>query len=137
MGAFLTERVLKVRGGKIECPVYADDGTQVFVTVETVPKKRTLKANRYYFGAKVRKISEMTGMKVPDVHESLKVAFNPKEIPNLLTGEMVTIGGSTREMTSEEFKVFSDKADEVLEFLNAKFPTQEEYWKRLEENHGH
>jgi hypothetical protein len=133
MGTFLTERVLKVRAGKIECPVRADDDTPVIVTVETVPKQRSLKANRYYFGAKVRKISELTGMTVPDVHESLKVAFNPKQIPNLSTGEIVTVGGSTREMTSEEFAIFSDKADEILEFLNANFPSQEEFWKRLEE----
>lgn len=133
MATFLTERVLTVQGGKIECPVYVDDDTKVIVTVEIVPKQRSLKANRYYFGAKVRKISELTGMTVPDVHESLKVAFNPKEVPNLLTGEIMTVGGSTREMTSDEFKIFSDKADEVLEFLNANFPSQEDYWKRLEE----
>jgi hypothetical protein len=134
---FLTERILKVSGGKVTIDVRADDGESVFVSVETVPKKRSLKANKYYFGAKVRQIAKITGMTVPSVHESLKVSFNPEQVPNLLTGQMMTIGGSTRDMTSEEFKVFSDKADEVLEFLNAQFPSQKEYWKRLEENHGH
>lgn len=130
---FLTERIAEVIDGRVSIEVNAKDGTPVIVTVETVPRQRTLKANRYYFGAKVRKISEMTGMSVEDVHESLKIGFNPKQVPNLLTGEIVTVGGSTKEMTSAQFKIFSDKADEVLEFLNANFPTQEDYWKRLEQ----
>jgi hypothetical protein len=133
---FLTERTIQVKDGRVTIEVHADDGEKVFVTIETVPKLRSLKANRYYFGAKVRKIAEMSGMTVKQVHASLKVSFNPEQVPNLLTGEMMTIGGSTREMTSEEFKIFSDKADEVLEFLNAQFPSQDEYWKRLEGNHG-
>jgi hypothetical protein len=125
---FLTERILKVTDGKIEVLLNVKDGTPVIVTIEMVPKLRTLKANRYYFGAKVRKISEMTGMSKEDVHEYLKFRNNPKQVPDIFTGEMRTVGGSTKRMTGAEFKIFSDKADEILEFLEANFPKEQEYF---------
>ena len=127
----LTERILKVRAGAIECPVPADDGTPVMVTVETIPRKRSLRANRHYFGALVRAISGHTGMTVAEVHDYLKFRFNAREIPDPHTGEVMLIGGSTAEMTSDRFSEFVVKVQEVCDKLGIQRTSVDDYWKSL------
>ena len=129
----MIEHIVTVKSGQItlKLPEYFD-GKKVLVTVEPAPKRRTLKANRRYFGALVRYLSEHTGHTVEELHEDLKVTLNPKEATDLKTGEVKTVGGSTRIMTSPEFADYTLKVSELCEFLGVKIPTVEEYWNSLE-----
>lgn len=129
----MTELIRKVKDGKVEFPVDHEDGTELLVQAERVPPRRSLRANRYYFGAIVRAICEKTGHSREDVHEYLKQELNPKEFPDLKTGEVKTIGGSTRQMTSQEFSDFTTKAAEIAEWVGAEIGTVDQYWNSLME----
>ena len=109
-----------------------EPGTKVFIHLEALPKRRSLSANRHYFGAVLRYLSDYTGETVEQLHELFKLRFNPKEIPDIQSGEMVTVGGSTREMGSGEFSAFVGKVMDVATELGVRLPTVDQYWSGLE-----
>jgi len=125
------ELIKKVKDGKIEFPVPFEEGEEILIQAEKVPRLRSLRALRHYFGAIVTAICKKTGHSKEDVHEYLKMELNPKEFPDLKTGEIKTIGGSTRQMTSSEFAIFTAKAEEIAEWVGAEIGTQEQYWDSL------
>ena len=128
----MIERIKKVKGGEVTLRLPEFEGRNVLITIEPVPRRRSLKANRRYFGALVRLLSEHTGHTVDELHEDLKLTLNPKEATDLRTGEVKTVGGSTRLMTSGEFADYTLKVSELCDFLGVRIPTVEEYWASLE-----
>ena len=125
------QKIVKVKDGKIEISVPFDEGAEVFIEISKVPKERSKRANRYYFAAIVQEICNRTGYTKDDVHEYLKMELNPKEFPDLKTGEIKTIGGSTRGMTSDEFAVFTLKAKEICEWCGGKIGTVDQYYESI------
>src|SRR5512146_1950649 len=116
----MSEYIRKVKDGKvtIETPLF-EDGDLLIVQIDKVPERRSLKALRYYFGAVVKAISEKTGHTKEEIHEYLKLELNPKEFSDLKTSEVRTIGGSTRQMTKEEFTKFVHAAEEIANWAGA------------------
>jgi len=129
----LIERLKEVRDGQVTLNLPEFDGQKVLITVERAPKRRTLNANRRYFGALVRHLAEHTGHTVEDLHEDLKLTLNPKQATNLITGEVKEVGGRTRLMTSAEFAEFTNKVGELCEFLGVRIPSPDQYWNSLED----
>lgn len=63
-------------------------------------------------------IEQETGQYAQDIHDYYCLRFLPKEITDLHTGELVTVGGHTSTLTSEAFadflnKIQSDAASEL------------------------
>jgi hypothetical protein len=125
------QKIVKIKDGEIKISVPFDEGAEVFVEISKVPKERSLRALRFYFAAIVGAICDSTGYHKEDVHEYLKMELNPKEFPDLKTGEVKTIGGSTRGMTSDEFALYTLKAKEIAEWVGAKIGTVDEYYESL------
>lgn len=128
----MSEYIRKVKDGKItvETPLF-DEGTELIIEIDKLPKMRTLRANRRYFAAVVNAICKKTGHTKSDVHEYLKLTINPKKFPDLKTGEVKIIGGSTRDMTSAEFLSFTNEAERISEFVGAEIGTEDQYWSAL------
>lgn len=129
----MKELITKVIDGEVTLSLPELEGERVLITVDRVPKRRSLKANRFYFGALVRAISDYTGMVAGEVHEIFKLKFNPREVPDPLTGEIKTIGGSTRSMSPQEFEEHIFKVQEVAERLGIKVLAPDKYWDSLEQ----
>ena len=131
----MLEKILTVGGGEVTIglPEYFE-GKKVLVSVELAPKMRSVRANKRYFAAIVRALSDHTGYTKEETHDMLKVTLNPKEVPDLRTGETKVVGGSTASMKSHEFADYTMKVQELCEFLGVKIPTVEEYWNSLEYN---
>lgn len=68
---------------------------------------RSLPMNNYYWGVVVKMIAEYMGEDGPQVHEYLKIEFNPKQIT--VGGKTVTFGGSTAVLTNQEFIEYWEK----------------------------
>lgn len=124
----MSEIIREIKDGKLS--VNVPDG-KYLITIESVPKRRSLRALRFYWGAIVSLIAEHTGYTKEEVHELFKAKFNRKEIPDFETGEMIVFGGSTREMTTQEFSEFTAKAEDVARYLEIRIPSIEEYWEGL------
>lgn len=126
------EFIRTVENDKVILSLPEFKGRAVIITVEVKPNVRTLKANRYYFGALVRAISEHTGMTVDEVHEYIKSTLNKREIPDPITGEVVEVGGSTARLLSHEFADLIIKVQEVCDKLGIQYGTPEQYYQSLE-----
>ena len=128
----ITERVVKVRDGKIVLDIARKDGDEVMVIVETVPRHRSLRANRYYFGALVRALSEYTGMTTDEVHELIKFKFNPKEITDPTTGVIMVVGGTTTALNSVQFAELTMRVQDLCHELGITNVSPEKYWQSIE-----
>jgi hypothetical protein len=125
------ELIRKVRDGKIEFPVPFEEGEEILIHAEKVPKRHTDRARRFYFGAVIRYIAEEWGQTTNDVSHILTASHFPIEKHNPLTGEVVIIGKSVSVMNTEELMELTTFAMTVAEHLNIKLPTVEEYWEGL------
>lgn len=83
------------------------EGKRVSITIKPEDSDRTEKQNRYYWGVIVRLLSDYTGHTPDEMHEILKYKFNPRVID--VDGLDVTVGGSTREMSTKEFIYYNER----------------------------
>ena len=74
-------------------------GTKVDITIKKHTNKRTLPQNNYYFGVVLVILGDYFGYETEEMHEELKLKFNP--VKSKLSDGI--IGGSTTKMTAEEF----------------------------------
>lgn len=79
--------------------------------------KRSSPQNRYYWGIVVEEIKQELFRRgnrfdAEDIHEWLKLKFNPSKVVIEYTGEVLEIGGSTTEMNKEEFMNYIEKIRE-------------------------
>ena len=74
---------------------------------------RSQQANRYYWGVVVQMLSEHTGYTPEEVHDLLKMRFIPKRLAvcngNGVIQDEFVLGGSTREMDTEEFGAYVEE----------------------------
>lgn len=99
-------------------------------------KKRTSPQNRYYFGVIVdilaRLMADSCGEQVNDGHRSeahmaLKRLCNPKEITSPITGEVITVAGSTRDHDTVESSEFHERCRQwIFEFWGVTVPLPNE-----------
>jgi hypothetical protein len=117
--------------GTVSFAVSYPTGSKVLVKCEPVPHIRSLNANRHYFGAVLRYISDHVGEHPEELHEMFKLKFNPKEVTDPTTGEIKIVGGSTAGMTSGEFSEYVAKVMDVATALGIRLPTIDQYWDSL------
>ena len=75
-------------------------GTKLEIIIRKYRSKRTLLQNNYYWGTVIPILSDYFGYEPEEMHEELKLKFNPvksKIDPTRM------IGGSTTKMSTEEF----------------------------------
>lgn len=80
---------------------------RVIVRCELKRDTRSSQANRYYFGAVLRAISEHTGYEVDELHAYFKKRFNPRHIE--LGGDEDVVGGSTRKLNTQQFTEYVER----------------------------
>ena len=81
---------------------------QIDITQEKHRKKRSLPQNSYYWGVVLPYIAKANGEDdLDDLHDDLKHMFNPKI--KEVHGMTIEKGGSTTEMSTEEFSEYVDK----------------------------
>lgn len=88
------------------------EGTPVEVAITQLRATRSLPQNRWYWGVCVALLSEHTGYSPDEVHDILKAKFLPKHLA-VLNGngavvDAFVIGGSTRVLSTVEFKDYSE-----------------------------
>jgi len=76
------------------------EGQRVLVSVKKFSKKRTQQQNAYYWGVVVQILGDHFGYEPEEMHEELKLMFNPIE-SKIRPGEM--IGGSTTKIPRDKF----------------------------------
>ena len=130
------EFIRTVQDDKVILSLPEFKGRAVIITVEPKPSKRSLRANRYYFGALVRAISGYTGMTVEQVHDYIKETLNKQEILDPITKQNIFIAGSTANMRSFEFAELVTKVQEVCDKLGIQYGTAEEYYDSLERDNN-
>jgi hypothetical protein len=106
---------------------------QVKITVERVYRKRSLCQNSYYWGVIVNEFVEgykdTTGEKISaeNAHECLKMKCNGIEITNKETGEILTVGQSTAEMTTVQTMEYYEACIRfIAEFFGRAVPAPNE-----------
>jgi hypothetical protein len=75
-------------------------GTRVDIVVRKHSEKRTDLQNQYYWGVVIDILSKHFGYDPEEMHEELKIMFNPVE-SKIRPGQIV--GGSTTKLSTEEF----------------------------------
>lgn len=129
----LIERLKEVRDGQVTLSLPEFDGQKVLITVERAPKRRSTKANRYYW-ALLRLVETETGQESDKTHEWVKKTFNGDTVTNLLTGEEEVVGRTSTRCSSPEFaEKFIGTAQLLCEKLNIRIPTIDQYWNSLED----
>lgn len=82
------------------------------VSLRRVSATRTARANAFYWGVIVRRLSEHTGFTPDEMHEVLKAKFLPKELAvcdaNGVIVDGFVIGGSTRKLGTVAFGEYCD-----------------------------
>ena len=107
-----------------------DDRWILEVTVKRLRATRSQQQNRYWWGVCVELVSEHTGYTPEDIHEIAKQMFIPKRLAvadgnGEIQGEFV-VGGSTRQMNTEEFGEFIERFKQwAAETLDVVIPDPE------------
>jgi hypothetical protein len=70
--------------------------------------KRSAQQNKYYWAVVVKILSEETGNDPEDIHDFIKLKFNPKFVT--VGNEQALTGGSTTELGTKEFE---EKMEEI------------------------
>ena len=112
----------QVKGGKLlirnrrafdEQIALLREGWELEVLVKRQRATRSQQANRYYWGVVVEMLHEHTGYTPEEVHELLKMRFIPKRLAvcngNGVVQDEFVLGGSTREMDTEEFGAYVEE----------------------------
>lgn len=79
------------------------------VEIKKFRKRRSNRANNYYWGVIVKILSEETGFFGDEIHELLKRKFLAYEKPNQITGEIELFARSTTSLDSLEAEVFYEQ----------------------------
>jgi hypothetical protein len=95
------------RRDKLDQHILTLEGKRVGMIIRIESQSRTAKQNAYYWGVIVRMIADYTGHDQDETHEILKYKFNPRNIE--VDGKEVTIGGSTRDLTTVQFIDYNDR----------------------------
>jgi hypothetical protein len=96
-------------------------------------QRRTNRQNRYYWPCFVQPFADFMrsqgeAWSDEDAHEMLKLRCNPKSSINPVTGEMFTVGGSTKDLTIGDFNAYLDRcAVWLLDNLNIMVPEPDVY----------
>jgi hypothetical protein len=115
----------------------AKDGTRLTVTVEREKDRRSVEANRYYWGVVIKLIAQETGQPAQDIHDDLRDRFLRKTITytdaNGLIREREFARGSSG-LTVAEFYEFVEQARLfAAEFFGLRIPDPDpEYWRQRE-----
>ncbi len=103
------------------------------LTVEVQHDKRSSPQNRYYWGVVIpafcQGASEMTGdiWSKESAHSTLKNRFLFSEIVNENTGEILTVIGSTSDLTTVQFNEYIDRCrDFIQEWFGCYVPAPNE-----------
>lgn len=106
---------------------------RVKVTVEKLYRKRTDPQNAYYWGVIVNECAEgyyeMCGepLTKDEAHELLKFRCNGRELVNEKTGETLTVGASTAELSTVQMMEYWDRCREfIYEWFNRTVPEPNE-----------
>jgi hypothetical protein len=83
------------------------EGKRVEMTIKAESESRSVQQNRYYWGVIVKMLSDYTGHDQGEMHEILKYKFNPINIE--IDGKEITVGGTTRDLTTTQFKDYNDR----------------------------
>lgn len=83
------------------------EGRPVDIVVRLQKKKRSNQQNRYYWPVIVGMISEHTGHTPDEIHEFLKVRFNPYWIE--IDGEKTRVGLSTTELSTVQMEEYQSR----------------------------
>ncbi len=98
------------------------------IVIKQVREKRSGNQSRYYQGCIVAPLAAYLGYTQDEMHEILKDKFNPVFKSNRITGEIYTIGGSTKELNTLEMETYNEAirvwALTELDFL-IKLPNEE------------
>jgi len=125
-------RLTIFRRKEFDQAVLAFDGMQVEVTLEKKKKRRSLMQNAYYFGVLLPIIQQGlldAGYRVgkEQTHDLLKSMFAKEEIVNESTGEIMTVIGSTANMTTVKMMdYFSEITQWAAEYLGVHVPAPNE-----------
>jgi hypothetical protein len=106
----LTDGILTIhRRSEFNQALKALTDGRVILTVSKLYNKRSTVQNAYYWGVIVNEFregyKEMTGEDITSdqAHELLKQKCNGKEIAHPSTGEIITVGQTTTDLTTVEF----------------------------------
>lgn len=99
------------------------------LTVSKRKKERSIQQNSYYWAAVIPITKQglidagYQNIGIAEVHQLLKGMFLKKEIVNEATGDILTLAGSTAELSTVEFLEFIEKiATWLAEYLNVILP---------------
>lgn len=100
-------------------------GKDLILILQEREKIRSIIQNKYYWGVIIKKLSEYTGYEKEDIHIILKGKFLPKNI--IFFGEEITIGNSTKKLTTKEFKEYIEKIQRWASTQDIYIPDPNEY----------
>jgi hypothetical protein len=107
------------------------EGKQVLVSLEKFQTGKS-EAQRGYYFAFVRSAAEHFGWEHPELlHEFLKSECNKVEVPDLRTGEVKFIAGSTVPLKKMDFAAYVDRCIRLFAECDYIVPTPEEYFKAI------
>jgi len=109
------------------------EGKDLELIIRRKRKHRNSQQNRYYWGVVVQMICEALreqghDVEKDDTHEFLKMRCNGKDLVSEHSGEVLTIGQSTKDMATIEFVEYVDRCKTfAIEFLGIqRFPEPNE-----------
>lgn len=113
------------------------DGARLTLTVEREKDRRSVEANRYYWGVVIKLIAQETGQPAQDIHDDLRDRFLRKTITytdsaGLIREREFSRGSSG--LTIAEFYDFVEQARLfAAEFFGLRIPDPDpEYWRQRE-----
>ena len=116
-------------------------GERVTVTLAQEVQQRSQRAHNYLFGVvyteAVRAFHDRgdVNMSMPRLHELMKLAHNWEDVVNPITGEIVRVAKSTKDLPVDEHCVFLEKVMlDLSEYLGIVFspPRTHEDWRQPE-----
>lgn len=134
--------ICKVEHGKLKYDVelmrrylLKYEGKEVWLTLERYQSGKSEAQRGYYFAAVVRGATEHFGWEYPELmHDWLKEKCNKIEVPDLKTGEVKMIAGSTVPLKKMDFAAYVDRCIRYLAECGYVVPTPEEYFNAISNN---
>ena len=106
-------------------------GKQVIATFEEFNPQKLAQKRRQYFAGIVAPLSKFIGESKDELHEDLKLTCNPVERKNLKTGEVSIVGGSTNELTLDQWDTYKDQCRKLAKRLGYRLMTESEYYDSI------